>query len=95
MSKRFFALLLVAVLALGLLAGCTKSKIISADEAIKIALKDMGISEKDATTHVHIAEGQADPSYGVYITYNGKTFLYVINAATKEIVTKGETNHTH
>lgn len=96
MTKRILAFALLAVLLCGMLAGCKKNDLISADEAKAIALKDMGITEQQAkSVDIHPAVGDGEPLFSIYINYNGKNMEYVINALTGEIISKGESSHTH
>ena len=46
MCKRILVCLLLAAMLCGVLAACNNNKLISAEEAKSIALKDMGITEE-------------------------------------------------
>ena len=96
MCKRILVCLLLAAMLCGLLAACNNNKLISAEEAKSIALKDMGITEEQAkSVDIHPAVGEGEPMFSIYINYNGKNMEYVINALTGEIISKGESSHTH
>lgn len=95
MTKRIIAVLLVVCMAAALLAACG-SKAIDTEKAKQIALKDMGITEDQASAvDVHITEYEGAASYSVYITYNGEQTEYVINGKTGEILHKGAGSHSH
>lgn len=95
MMKRMIAICLLSVLLCGLLVACNQDKLISAEKAKAIALQDMGITEDQAkSVDIHPAVGD-EPMFNVYINYNGKNMEYVINALTGEIISKGESSHTH
>ena len=91
MTKRIIALVLLVVLALTLFAACDEKKplMLTAEDAQKVALKDLGISAKKASdvhTHTHM-EGNI-PCYNIHITYNGVEYEYLINAKTGDIIKK-------
>ena len=91
MMKRILAIVLLAALALTLFAACDKKEalMLTAEEAQKVALKDLGISAKKASdvhTHTHM-EGNI-PCYNIHITYNGVEYEYLINAKTGDIIKK-------
>ena len=96
MMKRMIAICLLSVLLCGLLVACNQDKLISAEKAKAIALQDMGITEQQVSSlDIHPAVGDGEPSYSIYITYQGKTMEYVINALTGDIISKGESSHSH
>lgn len=87
--KRLIAIVLLLVLAVSLFAGCGK-KFLTSDDAQKVALKDLGIAEKDAENiHIHVGESAQGPAYSIHIEYQGQTHEYVILAATGEILSTG------
>ena len=87
--KRLTAIVLLFVLALSLLAGCG-SKLLTSDDAQKVALKDLGIKEKDADSiHVHVGTAAEGPAYQIHVEYQGQTYEYMILAATGEILSTG------
>lgn len=95
MTKRIIALVLVACMALALLAACS-SGAIDTEKAKQIALKDMGITESQASeVHVHITEHEGVAGYSIYINYNGEQTEYIIHGKTGEILHKGAGSHSH
>ena len=59
MTKRVISLLLVAVLALGILAGCSSNKALTPEQAQKLVLKDLGVKEADSVDyHVTTVDGK-------------------------------------
>lgn len=95
MTKRIIAILLVACMAVALLAACG-NKAVSSEEAKRIALKDMGVTEEQAEVHVHITENEDGIAcYSIYITYNGQQTEYLIHGKTGEILHKGAGSHSH
>jgi uncharacterized membrane protein YkoI len=95
MTKRIIAVLLVVCMAAVLMAACG-SKVVDIEEAKKIALKDMGITEQQATAvDAHITEHEGIASYSIYITYNGAQTEYIIHGKTGEILHKGPGSHSH
>lgn len=88
--KKTIILILLLALVVSLFAGCGEKKFLEAEDAQKIALEDLGIKEKDAeSVHIHVGEVEEGPAFSVHIEYEGKTYEYVILAATGEIVTVG------
>lgn len=95
MTKRITAILLLVCMAVTLLAACG-SNAIDIQKAKEIALKDMGITEEQATAvDAHLTEYEGAASYSIYITYNGAQTEYIINGKTGEILHKGASNHSH
>lgn len=87
MKKRIFALVTIAVILLGLLAGCGKKGPVTQDEAQKIALEYAGLTKKDvADVHVHVTSDNGLPCYSIHITTGEKDFSVVINASTGEVI---------
>jgi len=95
MTKKIIALLLLCCTIFCLLAACKDDGIIEPEEAQAIALKDMGISADQAEIHVHVSGNKDVPCFLVYVTYQGKTMAYTINAIDGTIVSKNESNHSH
>ena len=84
--KKLIAILLLLALSISLLAACGKD-FLSAEQAEKIALKDLGIKAKDADNiHTHVGQVAEGPVYSVHVDYNGQTYEYVILAASGEIL---------
>lgn len=84
--KRIIVCVLLLALTVSLLAGCGKG-FISAEEAQKVALKDLGIKENQAEgIHVHGGEREEGLVYSIHIDYQGQTYEYVILADNGEIL---------
>ena len=86
--KKLIAIILLLTLSVSLLAGCGK-QFLDTEDAQKIALKDLGIKEKDADgIHTHGGESANGPVYSVHIDYNGQTYEYIIRAVDGQILSK-------
>lgn len=94
--KKIMTAILAAALLVALLAGCG-SKALSADDAKKVVLKDLGVTESQVTDiHVHIANSDDGTAcYSIYLTVNGKQMEYLIHGITGEILSSGEGSHSH
>ncbi len=93
--KKWIAILLLAGILCGLLAGCKKN--ITAEEAYQIVLKDMGVlAEKAEAPHIHESTYEDKPCYNIFITVaNGETLQYVVST-TGKILYKGiGEEHSH
>lgn len=88
MKKRIFALLMVSVMLMGLLCACGSSaKVLTSEEAQKIALEQAGVTADQVTDiHTHIVTEEGVPCYSVHITTLEGEFSIVINAGTGEII---------
>lgn len=96
MTKRIISLLLIAVLALSLLAACGNDGPLTVEEAIEVALDDLGIKEKDATSlDIHPTTVDGEACYAVYISVGNEHWEYVIHGHSGEILAKEETDHGH
>lgn len=96
MTKRIISLLLIAVLALSLLAACGKGGPLTVEEAIEIALDDLGIKEKDATSlDIHPTTVGGEACYVVYVSIGNEHWEYVVHGHSGEILIKEETDHGH
>ena len=85
--KKVLIFILLLVLTVSLFAGCGNKDFLEAEDAQKIALKDLGIREQDADSiHVHVGQMEEGPSYSIHIEYQGQTHEYVILATTGEIL---------
>ncbi len=98
MIKRVFAILMLAVLLLGALVACQKDEVLTEAEVKKIvtnhACADGSVaSSVDFHGIVETEDGQV--CFQVYITVNGKTYLYKVHATTGEILSVTENNHSH
>lgn len=94
MTKRIIATLLLVCMAITLLAACSDA--LDTEKAKQIALKDMGITEDQASAiDAHLTEYEGAASYSIYITYNGQQTEYIIHGKTGEILHKGPSTHSH
>ena len=87
MNKRVLAIVLVAILALGLLAGCKKHAV-SKDAAIDIAMNHLKITREQVSSQINV-KIESLPSVDCYVvtfTYNNTNYYYQINAETGFIV---------
>jgi predicted small secreted protein len=98
MMKRSIAIVLLLVLVGGLLIACEDKKVgITQDEAVKIALDDMGITEAD-TTSIHIHEGthMNELCFNVYISTADGGMTYVVSRISGNILQIAEGGgHSH
>ena len=88
MKKQIIAILLITVLAVSVLAGCSsKSSPITQAEAQTIALKEAGLTADQVNdVHVHVVTQQGLPCYSVHITTADNEFSIVVNAANGEVI---------
>ena len=95
MLKRSIAIFLVILLVGGIFTACQAS--ISSNEAIQIALEDMGADEADVqSVHVHEGTYQNQECYNVYLTVDGTSMTYVIAVSGGSILAKMEgSGHSH
>lgn len=92
--KKTISILLIAVMLLGILAGCGNKNTISQDKAISIALKETGVAKKDATDlHVHVSMYQELPCYSVHIVTKTEEFEVIVDAATGEVLNTNNSVH--
>lgn len=99
MFKRGIAIFLLIVMVGCMFVACEeeKSDYINEDEAIAIALKDMGITEEQASAiHVHVGTYTEQPCFNVYITYGSNSKTYVISSLSGEILSiQNGSGHSH
>ena len=89
MKKQIIAILLITVLAVSVLAGCSNSQSAPITErtAQEIALKEAGLTADQVNdVHVHVVTQQGLPCYSVHITTADNEFSIVINAANGEVI---------
>ena len=87
MKKKIIAVLLVTVLLCALAAGCGGKKIVTEEEAKKIALEEADISESDATDiHTHMVTEKGLPCYSIHITTEDGDVSVIIDIATGEVI---------
>ena len=92
--EKVIALLLMACLLCGMLAGCGKK--ITAEEAHQIVLDDLGETMAATAEAPHIHEGtyEGKPCFNIFITVNGMTMQYIVSENGK-ILHKGAGEHSH
>lgn len=98
MKKRILAILLLAAVLMGALAACSSNELLTEDEVKKI-VTDHACADGATASNVDFhgigetEDGQV--CFQVYITVNGKTFLYQVHATSGEILSVAESNHSH
>lgn len=96
MSKRVIAALLVLCAALFVFTACEEKKEpITAAEAIQIVQEDLGANGAQEPPHVHSGTFEGRECYLVYVTANGKSLAYAVDAVTGEILSITESSHSH
>ena len=98
MLKRSIAIFLLVVLVGGLLIACEDEKKvgITQEEAVTIALNEMGITEADASSiHVHEGTHLNELCYNVYINLADGGMSYVISRISGAILQIAEGGHSH
>ena len=78
--KKYIAIFTLTALMLCLLAACGSSAV-SANEAQAIAIKDLGVSEKDVQdAHTHVLTEGGKPCYSIHITVGDAEYEYTVSA---------------
>ena len=97
MAKRSIAIFLLIVMVGGSLIACEEEKVgVTQEEAVQIALKEMGITEADATSiHVHEGTHLNELCFNVYISAASGDMSYVVSRITGEILQIAEGGHSH
>jgi len=91
--KKWIALLLLAAILCGMLAGCGKK--ITAEEAYQIVLDDLGAAASLAESpHVHEATYEDKPCFNIFVTVDGLSLQYIVSESGK-ILHKGPGEHSH
>ena len=92
--KRVIALLLMACLLCGLLAGCGKK--VTPEEAYQIVLDDLGetLAATAESPHIHEATYEGKPCFNIFVTVNGMSMQYIVSENGK-ILHKGAGEHSH
>lgn len=98
MMKRSIALFLLIALVGGVLIACEpEQKGITQEQAVKIALDDMGITEAD-TTSIHVHEGTHlnELCFNVYISTADGGMTYTVSRISGNILQTAEGGgHSH
>ena len=92
--KKFLAVCFLVCMVFAMMAGC-KDKTVDAEQAKKIVLEELGMSEKEANPHVHVGDYNGKPCYSVYVTVNGKNVEYLVDSKTGDILAVRDSNHSH
>ena len=91
--KKWIALVLLLAIACGLLAGCGKK--ITADEAWKVVLEDLGpLGEQAQAPHIHETTYENKPCFNIFVTVNDISLQYIVSENGK-ILYKGAGEHSH
>ena len=96
MNKRIIAVIMLAAVLLGVLAGCQKEKgPVTAEEAKQIVIDHTGAESKEISDiHVHIEENDAgEVCYSIHITVRRVEYTYVVHGMTGEILSVTEGGH--
>ncbi|MBR2937635.1 MAG: hypothetical protein IKB80_03975 [Oscillospiraceae bacterium] len=91
--KKWIAIVLLAGILCGMLAGCGKK--VTAEEAWQVVRKDLGAAAELAETpHVHEATYEDKPCFNIFVTVDGLPLQYIISENGK-ILHKGPGEHSH
>lgn len=97
-SKKSVIITVIAVCVVcivGVILIAQNDKTITSDEAYKIVLKDLGVTESQIESpHIHEGTYKNQPCYNIYVTVNGESLTYVVSTKG-EILFKGEGSHSH
>ncbi len=88
MKTRVIAILLLFAMLLPVMAGCgSKTKVVSQEQAQKIAMEEIDIAEDQVTdVHIHVVTESGIPCYSVHLTTDEGDFSVVIHAGTGEVL---------
>lgn len=87
MKKRLIALLMLAALTLGLLAGCGTPEYIGEDKAKEIAVGDTYFSVEEVNSlTVELTEEEESAFYTVSFIVEGMEYVYKLDAVSGEIL---------
>ena len=96
MNKRIISLLMIAVLMVGMLAACGKDGPLTAEDAKKVVLNDLGVKERNVDSiDVHMTPIGDSMGYIVYVSMGEEHLQYVVDGITGEILHKEETDEGH
>ena len=99
-NKRSVLILMAVFLLVGILivalAVKDSSAPLSAEDAKKVVLSDLGVKEKDAgSIHVHPTTMDNKSCYLVYVSVDGENWEYTVDGISGEILKKTESDHGH
>ena len=98
--KKVIAMVLLACLVCGLVAGCGAKKKLTAEEAYQVVVKDLketygeAIAATVASPHIHEATYEGKPCFNIFVTVNGMSLQYIISQ-TGDILHAGAGEHSH
>ncbi len=91
--KKWIAILLLAGVLCGMLAGCTEN--LSAEGAYQVVLEDLGAAaEMAANPHIHEGTYNDKPCFNIFVEVNGVSLQYIVSPSGK-ILHKGPGEHSH
>ena len=91
--KKWIAILLLAGILCGMLAGCGKK--VTAEEAWQIVAEDLGaVAEMAEAPHIHEATYEDKPCFNIFVTVNGVSLQYIVSE-NGNILHKGPGQHSH
>ncbi len=95
MKQRIFAILMTAVLLLGLLTACGNDGPLTPEDAQEVVLKHAGVTASQVSDiHTHVTTNEAgEACYSIHITIKGETFEYLIHGTTGEVLSVHEGGH--
>lgn len=93
--KKLLITLMVMIMAFVLLAGCKDDGPITPDQATKIVLEELGLNPADVTVHTHAGSHEGQPCHIIYVTQGDHTIEYLVHGVTGEILSYGESSHSH
>ena len=96
MTKRIISLLMIAVLMVGMLAACGKDGPLTAEDAKKVVLNELGVKERNVDSiDLHMTPIGDSMGYIVYVSMGEEHLQYVVDGITGEILHKEETDEGH
>ena len=100
-KKYLIPLIVAAVVLLGIVIAVAAGSgeqdgPLTPNEAKKIVLQDLGISESKAdSVHAHTTTENGKACYLIYVTVDGENWEYIVDGFSGEILTKAENDHGH
>jgi uncharacterized membrane protein YkoI len=96
MKKSVIALLLLVVMAFGLLTACADTKMLTEEEAKKVALDAVGLKAEDVgQIDVHASQMTDTVAYSIFFSHDGENYSFIIDGKTGLIVQQGNEAHSH
>ena len=95
MMKRLLALFVLVCVICAVACSCEEKETISIEDAISIALTDLGVSAEEVEApHVHIGQYNGQSCYNVYVTVEDHSYVYSISTYG-EILHSELGSHSH